>query len=83
MKKNPKTTTKKTKPKHRTHEGNECLPSGHGTHPPMELHLLLSCKRDTQANKRQGYGEITDLQIPKFELLFRFCVNIYYFKNHY
>lgn len=49
----------------------------------MELHPLLSCRREAQAIIWQGYGEITDLQIPKFELLFRVCVNIYYFKNRY
>lgn len=49
----------------------------------MEPHLLLSCRSEAQAIKWQGHGEITDLQIPKFELLFRFCVNIYYFKNYY
>lgn len=49
----------------------------------MGPHLLLSCRSEAQAIKWQGYGEITDLQIPKFELLFRFCVNIYNFKNHY
>lgn len=49
----------------------------------MELHPLLSCRREAQAITWQGYGEVADLQIPKFELLFRFCVNIYYFKNHY
>lgn len=49
----------------------------------MELHPLLSRRREAQAITWQGYGEVADLQIPKFELLFRFCVNIYYFKNHY
>lgn len=56
---------------------SEHLCSGRGSHLPTELHPLSQrYRKEAQIIKWQRYVETTSLQIPKFELLFRLCVNI-------
>lgn len=56
---------------------SEHLCSGRGSHLPTELHPLSQrYRKEAQIIKWQRYEETTSLQIPKFELLFRLCVNI-------